>query len=91
MLTYFRIISIIEGISFLAILSVTVNIISRDYIFAIGMTHGVLFFLYFLFSLVASHKKGWSVIVWLLVLFASIIPFAFIAVEFFLKKEMAKE
>jgi len=47
MLTYFRIISIIEGISFLAILSVTVNIISRDYIFAIGMTHGVLFFRFY--------------------------------------------
>ena len=88
MLKYFRVVSILEGLSFLIILSVTLNIISRDYVFEIGMTHGVLFFLYFLFSLVASHKRGWSVVVWLLVLLASIVPFAFLAVEVFLQKEL---
>lgn len=70
------------------ILSVTVGIISRDYVFPVGATHGALFIAYLLLSLQASHKRGWSVIVWLLIFLASIIPFAFIGVEFFLRREV---
>lgn len=90
MLKYFRIASLLEGISYLIILCVTLNIISREYVFIIGMTHGALFFLYFLFSLLASHKRGWSVIIWFLVLLAAIIPFAFLLVDVFLQKEIRK-
>jgi len=46
--------------------------------------------LYFIFSLVASHKYGWSIVVWLLILLASVIPFAFLGVEVFLQKELKK-
>lgn len=90
MLQAFRLVSLVEGISYLLILCVTLGFISRDYVFSIGMVHGGLFMLYFLFSLLASHKQGWSVIVWLMVLFASIIPFAFILVELFIQKEINK-
>ena len=71
----------LEGVSYLVILSVTLNIVSRDYIFVIGMTHGALFLGYFVLSLFASHKQGWSVVIWLLVLLAAVVPFAFIPVE----------
>jgi len=54
------------------------------------MTHGVLFLGYFIFSLLASHKQGWSVVIWLLVLLAAVVPFAFIPVEIFVKKELLK-
>jgi len=90
MLRFFRGISVLEGLSYLAILCVPLGIISSDYVFAIGMTHGVLFMLYFLLSLIVSHKQAWSVVVWLLVLVAAFVPFAFIAVEFFLQKELTK-
>jgi len=90
MLKLFRILSVLEGISFLVILSVSFNILSREYVFILGMVHGALFLAYFLFSLFVSHKLGWSVIVWLLVLLASVIPFAFIVVEAFLRKESLK-
>lgn len=86
----FRTISFIEGISYLLILSVTLGFISREFVSTLGMAHGVLFVLYFVLSLVASHKQGWSVMVWLLVFLASLIPFAFIAVEMFLQKQMGK-
>jgi integral membrane protein len=56
----------------------------------LGMTHGVLFMLYFVLSLAASHKQGWSVMTWLLVLLASLVPFAFIPVELFVRKELLK-
>lgn len=86
----FRLASLLEGISFLLILSVTLGIISRDYVFPLGVGHGLLFVAYLALSLYASHKRSWSVIVWLLVFLASIIPFAFIVVELFLRKELSK-
>ena len=90
MLQSFRVASFLEGISFLLILSVTLGVISRDYVFFLGMGHGVLFLLYLIFSLVAAHKQSWSLIVWLLVFLASVTPFGFIGVDLFLKREMAK-
>jgi len=89
-LKLFRLISLSEGFSYLLILSVTLGIISRDYVFPLGVAHGVLFIAYMMLSLNVSHKQSWSVFVWLFVFFASIVPFAFIAVEFFLRKESAE-
>ena len=87
MLKYLRVASLLEGTSFLVILSVALNFISRDHVFQIGMTHGTLFLAYFVLSLVASHKQAWPVFVWLMILLAGFIPFAFIAVEAFLRKQ----
>ena len=90
MLKLFRIVSLMEGISYLLILCVTLGVISRDLVYVIGMGHGLLFLLYFVLSLLASHRQNWSVIVWLMVFLASIIPFAFVPVEIFIKKELTK-
>jgi len=90
MLNFFRIASLVEGLSFLLILSVSFNIISREFVYVLGMGHGILFIMYFLLSFLASHKQGWSVVVWLFVFIAAFIPFAFIPVELFLKKELQK-
>jgi len=85
-LKYFRVASLLEGLSYLVILSVTTGFISRGYVFPLGAVHGVLFILYLLLSLQASHKQGWSIMIWLLIFLASIVPFAFIAVEAYLRK-----
>lgn len=90
MLKFFRIASLLEGISFLLILCVSFDVISREFVYVLGMGHGILFLIYFVLSLLASHKQGWSVVVWLLTLLAAIIPFAFVLVEVFLKKELRK-
>ena len=87
MLNTFRLISILEGLSYLVILSVTVGLISRDFVFVLGMTHGVLFMVYLVLSLLVSNQKGWSVLIWILLLLAAFVPFAFVPVEFFLKRE----
>ena len=86
MMAFFRIISVLEGLSFLIILSVTLGFIGREYVFELGMGHGVLFMCYLVLSLIVATKRNWSLIVWLLVFLASLVPFAFIAVEFFLRK-----
>jgi len=77
-----------EGMSYLLILCVTFEVISRDYVFPLGAGHGALFILYLVLSLQVSHKQKWSLVTWLLVFFASITPFAFIAVDIFLRKEI---
>ncbi len=86
MLNAFRAISILEGLSYLAILSVTIGVLSRDYVFNIGMTHGVLIMLYIVFSLIVANKENWSLKIWLPIFIASFIPLMFIFVELFLKK-----
>ena len=90
MLKIFRAVSIAEGLSFLIILSVTLGIISRDFVFYLGLLHGVLFMTYLVLSLLVSNKKSWSILVWLALFLAAIIPFAFIVVELFLRKEAIK-
>ncbi len=91
MLKMFRSISLLEGFSYLVILSVTIGVISREYVFILGMIHGGLFILYILLSLYTSYKQNWSIITWLLIFLASIIPFAFIGVELYLRKEINKQ
>ena len=90
MLNIFRSLSVIEGISYLLILCVSLGIISREYVYFLGMGHGVLFLLYVIFSLIVSYKMSWSVVVWLLLFLASIIPFAFILVEIYIRKTTQK-
>jgi len=86
MLNYFRAVSLLEGLSFLAILSISFGFLSRDFVFIVGMGHGVLFMLYLLLSLIISNKQQWSLRIWLPLFIASIVPFAFIGVEVFLSR-----
>lgn len=82
----FRATSLLEGISYLIILSVTVGFISRDYVSTLGMVHGILFLIYIVLSLIISNKKQWPIITWFGLFVAALIPFAFLSVEYFLKK-----
>lgn len=91
MLRLFRMISVAEGLSYLTILCVSLGMISRDFVFSIGLTHGVLFVGYIMLSLMVSDKLKWSVLKWLALFVAAIIPFAFIAVEIVLRKQLICE
>ena len=90
MLNTFRIVSLLEGISYLLILGVTLGVVSREFVFILGSMHGVLFLLYVLLSVAVSHKHSWSMVTWLLVFLAALVPFAFLLVEFFIQKEAKK-
>ncbi len=85
-LKYFRAISLLEGLSFLAILSISFGLVSRDFVYQLGMAHGMLFMLYLFLSLIVSNKQQWSLLIWLSLFVASIVPFAFIGVEIFLSR-----
>lgn len=87
MLKKFRVVSVAEGLSYLAILCVTLGLISRDFVSYLGMLHGLLFIIYLALSFILAEKKGWSILIWLALFLASVVPFAFIVVEFFLRKK----
>ena len=80
MLSFFRKLSFIEGISLVVLLLIAMPAKYQfgyvDSIWQVGMTHGVLWMVYFFVSLAVSHQQKWSVMFWLLVLFSSVIPFA---------------
>lgn len=87
-LLVFRLVSLLEGVSYLLILSVTLGLIGREFVYALGMAHGVLFIAYMMMSLNVSHKQSWPIVVWLLIFFASVVPFAFILVELYLRNQL---
>jgi integral membrane protein len=65
-------------------------LISREFVFPLGVAHGALFMVYLTLSLIVSGKQGWSVFVWLLLFSASLIPLAFIPTELFLRKKLSQ-
>jgi integral membrane protein len=86
MIKAFRLISLLEGLSYIAILSVTLGFISRDHVSTLGMTHGILFMIYLMLAMSVSSDKKWPSWKLGLVILASLVPFAFIPAEVFLRK-----
>ena len=86
----FRVVSLLEGVSYLLILSVTLGLIGREHVSVLGMGHGVLFLLYCVFCVAAGSRDRWSGFALIMVFFASLIPFGFIPVELWLRKREAR-
>jgi len=75
----FRIISFLEGMSYILLLFVAVPIkyLAGDstYVKALGMPHGILFLLYILMALFIRSRMKWGWQSTLFVLIASLLPF----------------
>ena len=84
MTSKFRIVALIEAISFLALLVATFVkrvIEGPDLVPVLGPIHGVLFLAYLLLTLLVREEQGWTVGQTILVLFASTVPFGAILVN----------
>lgn len=91
MLKSFRMLSLFEGLSLLTLLFIAMPAkyqFGYDFVWQVGMTHGILWLTYVMLSLLVSHKQSWSVIFWMLVLVCSVIPFAFVFLDSRLKSEL---
>jgi len=94
LLQFLRIIGVIEGISFLVILFVTMPL---KYIWymkepnqIVGMAHGVLFILYCILVIVVGLRFRWKLLTIFWALVASIIPFGtFVADKKIFKQEQS--
>ena len=75
----FRIISLLEGISFILLLFVAVPIKyyggNDTFVKMLGMPHGLLFILYIVFAILLKIELKWELKTFLIVGLASIIPF----------------
>lgn len=74
----FRLISFLEGVSYLLLLFIAVPIKylagDESWVKLLGMPHGVLFMGYVLMAFVIKRKAGWTNTVFFKVLIASLIP-----------------
>jgi integral membrane protein len=79
MLLAFRIISYLEGISYLLLLGIGVPLkyLAEDpsWVKSLGMPHGLLFVAYIFLAIVIRQLKNWDAKTMVIVLLASIIPF----------------
>ena len=79
MKTFFRLISLLEGMSYILLLFIAVPIKywggDESYVKILGMPHGVLFMLYLVLSLLIKDDYQWNRHDMLIVCLASIIPF----------------
>ncbi len=74
----FRLISLLEGISYLLLLFIAVPIkyFGNDefYVKLLGMPHGILFVGYIVLAILLRKKLNWSIKTFVLISLASIIP-----------------
>ena len=90
----FRIISIIEGLSYLILVFIAMPL---KYMFnypmavkIVGMSHGVLFILFFLALVMAMNRYKWKFLGFQLFVY-SLLPFGFILIEKIIMKNPAKK
>ena len=90
----FRIISIIEGLSYLLLVFIAMPLkYMFDYPLAVkivGMSHGVLFILFFVALVMAMNRYKWKFLGFQLFVY-SLIPFGFILIEKIIMKNPAKK
>jgi integral membrane protein len=79
LLNLFRIIALLEGISYLLLLFIAVPIkyLGDDpqYVKLLGMPHGLLFIAYIILAFILGSKLKWKTTTLLYILAASVIPF----------------
>ena len=90
----FRIISIIEGLSYLILVFIAMPL---KYMFnypmavkIVGMSHGVLFILFFVALVMAMNRYKWRFLGFQLFVY-SLLPFGFILIEKIIMKNPAKK
>ena len=86
MINFFRIISFLEGISYLLLLFIAVPLKyfnGQEYLVKIlGMPHGILFILYIFFSVILKNKMNWNIKQTIEIMIASIIPFGTFYIDY---------
>lgn len=87
MLKFFKLVAILEGISYL-VLFANMLIIKPNYpdlyktlLYPIGMAHGVLFIAYVILAILLKYDQNWNYSKLGIILVASLLPFATFWVE----------
>ena len=89
----FRVLSLVEGLSLITLLFIAMPAkyqFGHDFVWPVGMAHGVLWLAYVVMSLAVSHVQRWSVWAWGLALVCSVLPFGFLLVDARLRRDLAQ-
>ena len=92
MLKTFKIIAVLEGISYIVLFSNMLFIKPNDFVlyhkllYRIGMSHGVLFIGYVMLAVLLKKSQNWNFLTLGIILLASLLPFA----TFFIEKRYLK-
>ena len=92
MLKTFKIIAVLEGISYIVLFSNMLFIKPNDFVlyhkllYPIGMSHGVLFIGYVMLAVLLKKSQNWNFLTLGIILLASLLPFA----TFFIEKRYLK-
>lgn len=82
----FRIISLLEGLSYLLLLFIAVPLKyfygNEILVKILGMPHGILFILYIFFSVILKNKMNWNIKQTIEIMIASIIPFGTFYIDY---------
>ena len=87
MLKFFKIVALLEGVSFLVLLTnmliiKNINIdLYKSLLFPIGMAHGVLFIAYVILATMLKFELDWSWKKFGIILLASLLPFGTFYIE----------
>ena len=87
MLKFFKVVAILEGISYLALFSNMLFIkpnnfdLYKSLLYPIGMSHGVLFIGYVIIATLLKKSQNWNFKTFAIVQLASLIPFGTFYVE----------
>jgi integral membrane protein len=74
----FRLVALLEAVSYLALLTATVvhrGFDGPDFVSVLGPIHGILFLAYFLLALLVREEQGWTPWQTIVVIVASALPF----------------
>ncbi|MEM9680540.1 MAG: DUF3817 domain-containing protein [Bacteroidota bacterium] len=92
MISFFRVVAFLEGLSYVLLLFVAVPIKyfynDPQYVKLLGMPHGLLFIAYIGLAIYFGEKVKWPRKTLFIVLLASILPFATFAVDFKILKPL---
>ena len=92
MLKTFKIIAVLEGISYIVLFSNMLFIKPNDFVlyhkllYPIGMSHGVLFIGYVMLAVLLKKSQNWNFLTLGIILLSSLLPFA----TFFIEKRYLK-
>ena len=79
MKSLFRVIALLEGISYIILMTIGLyfkyELNDDTYVKLLGMPHGVLFILYILIAFLLRKQEKWSFINFAIILFASLVPY----------------
>ena len=79
MKSVFRIIALLEGVSYILLMTLGLyfkyQLNDDSYVKLLGMPHGILFILYIIIAFLLRKKENWNFLNFGIILFASLIPF----------------